>query len=73
MEETVYVELNDALQKLIDFVTSGEMSHVVSFLSDEERSVYMSALGMAGCIISARCKKYYTRPTVDAFENYDPE
>ena len=31
MEETVYVELNDVLQKVIDFVTSGEMSDVVSF------------------------------------------
>lgn len=61
MEETVYIELNDALQNLIDFVTSGEMNDSISFLSDKERSTYMSALGMAGCIISARCKKYYVK------------
>lgn len=63
MEETVYVELNDALQKLLDFVTSGEMSDSFSFLSNEEKSTYMSALGMAGCIIFSRCKKFYVRPT----------
>lgn len=70
MEETVYVELNDALQKLIDFVTSGEMSDSVSFLSDKEKSTYMSALGMAGCIISARCKKFYVQPTEPTVKAY---
>ena len=54
-KEETYIELEDALQQLLDYITSGEFNHNTNFLSDPERNAYMSALGMAGCIISARC------------------
>lgn len=57
-KEKTYIELDDALQQLVNYITSGEFNRNLNFLSDTERHAYMAALGMAGCLISARCKKF---------------
>lgn len=59
--EKIYIDLNDAMNAVLDFIKSEDFVKATQGLTSGERSCYMAALGMANCIIASRCKKYYEK------------
>lgn len=61
VSEKIYIDLNDAMNTILDFIKSEDFTKATQSLNSAERAAYMSGLGMANCIIASRCQKYYEK------------
>ena len=59
--EKIYIDLDDAMNTVLDFIKSEDFVKATQDLTSGEKSCYMAALGMANCIIASRCQKYYEK------------
>ena len=56
----VFVRIEDIGHAILDYINSPEFEAAVKMTVDDGRSAFMGGLGMAGCIIMARCPRYYS-------------
>ena len=55
----VFVRIEDIGHAILDYIKSPEFEAAVKTTVDDGRSAFMGGLGMAGCLIMARCPRYY--------------
>lgn len=60
MEET-FVRTTEVCKILLEYIGSEEYLKAVELISDSGKSAFMSGIGMAVCLIMARCQKFYAK------------
>lgn len=66
MNDEVYVELNEAAEVILEYISSEEIEEKVKTIQDNARSGFIAGLAFAFCLIGAKCKKYTSKDPLSA-------
>ena len=58
----MFVKTEDVGRVLLEYIGSEDYLKAVDSIQDSGKAAFMSGIGMAGCLIMARCPKYYGDP-----------
>ena len=61
----VFVRTEDVGRVILDYIGSPEFEAAVNCTVNDGRAAFMGGLGMAGCLIIARCPRYYADDKAD--------
>ena len=67
MEDT-FIRTADVGKVLLEYIGSEDYLKAVESIQDSGKSAFMGGIGMAGCVIMARCHKYYAKSVDDETE-----
>ena len=54
-----FVRIDDVGRVLLEYIKSEDFEKAVDSTQGKDSGAFMSAVGMAGCVIMARCQRYY--------------
>lgn len=57
--DSSFVRIEDFGRVLLEYIGSEDYLKAVDSIQDSGKAAFMGGLGMAGCLIMARCRKYY--------------
>lgn len=56
----IFVKMDDISKILLEYIGSDDFNKAVQAIQNTDSNAFMGGIGMAGCLIMARCPKYIT-------------